>query len=150
MSDIESKLTASDKRQSDNFSRVARMKATNSDSLNPGPDDSSLATADAVARAAHLWVRSLCSNEHHTPGDRLCLAGGLVAGLCERLELDPGVRELVAYVYALLDDEGRQALPVSRMMMDQPVSRPLRRTYEAGRSEAAAIVEMLSYYGIKH
>jgi len=126
------------------------MEAINSDALNPSSDDNSLATADAVARAAHLWVRSLCTNEHHTPGDRQSLAGGLVAGLCERLELGPRVRELVAYVYALLDDEGRQALPVSRMMLDQPVSRPLRRTYETGRSEAAAIVEMLAYYGNKH
>jgi len=126
------------------------MKASNGDTLHPGSDDSSLATADALARAAHLWVRSLCTNEHHTPGDRQCLAGGLVAGLCERLELDPRVRELVAYVYALLDDEGRQALPVSRLMLHQPVSPPLRRTYEAGRSEAAAIVEMLAYYGNKH
>ena len=75
------------------------------------------------------------------------MAGGLVAGLCERLDLHPRVRELVAYVYALLDDEGTQALPISRMMLDRPVPRSQRDAYEKGRLEAAAIIEMLAYHG---
>ena len=74
------------------------------------------------------------------------MSGGLVAGLCERLDLDPRVQELVAYVYALLNDEGTQALSISRMMLDQPVPRSQRLAYEKGRSEAAAIVEMLAYH----
>lgn len=109
--------------------------------------NSPLETADAVARAAHLWIRSLCVSALHEEEDRQCMAGGLVAGLCERLELDPRVRELVAYVYALLDDEGTQALPISRMMLDRPVPRSQRDAYEKGRLEAAAIVEMLAYHG---
>lgn len=70
-----------------------------------------------------------------------------MAGLCERLELDSRIRELVAYVYALLDDEGTQALSISRLMLDQPVPRSQRQAYEKGRLEAAAIVEMLAYHG---
>ncbi len=108
--------------------------------------DPTLVTADAVARAAHLWIRSLCQSGDHDARERQSMSGGLVAGLCERLDLDPRVQELVAYVYALLNDEGSQALPISRMMLDQPVPRSQRRAYEIGRSEAAAIVEMLAYH----
>jgi hypothetical protein len=106
----------------------------------------SLETADAVARATHLWIRSLCMNEMQAAGERQALAGGLVAGLCERLALDPRIRELVAYVYALLDDEGSQALSVSRMMLDQPVPPAKLIAWEKGRSEAAGIIEMLAYH----
>ncbi len=106
----------------------------------------SLETADAVARATHIWVRSLCLNEKQDVGDRLALAGGLVAGLCERLSLDNRVKELVAYVYALLDEEGNQALAVSRMMLDQPVPPSKLLAYQRGRSEAAGIIEMLAYH----
>ena len=113
----------------------------------PSRENHALETADAVARAAHLTIRSLCLGDIHSAGDRQCLAGGLIAGLCERLELDPRVRELVVYVYALLDDEGAQALPISRIMLDRPVPMPQRRAYEKGRLEAAAIVEMLAYHG---
>ncbi len=107
----------------------------------------SLATADAIARAAHIWIRSLCLNELYEDNERLALAGGLVAGLCERLELDSRVQELVTYVYALLDDEGGQALTVSRTMLNQSVSAFDYSAYEKGRSEAAGIVEMLAYHG---
>ena len=106
-------------------------------------EDRSLETADAVARTAHIWIRSICLNEMQEEDERCALAGGLVAGLCERLALHPRVRELVAYVYTLLDNEGGQALAVSRMMLKQPVPAPLRQAHERGRSEAAGIVEML-------
>ena len=114
--------------------------------MNSDASHDSLETADAVARAAHIWVRSLCLNELQEPNERHSLASGLVAGLCERLVLDPRVRELVTYVYALLDDEGSQALSVSRMMLERPVPRSTRRAYEKGRSEAAGIIEMLAYH----
>ena len=45
----------------------------------------SLETVDAVARAAHLWIRSLCLNELQTDNERHAIASGLVVGLCERL-----------------------------------------------------------------
>jgi len=106
----------------------------------------SLKTADAVARAAHIWIRSICLNELQKEDERYALAGGLIAGLCERLALNPRLRELVAYVYTLLNDEGGQALTVSRMMLDQPVPLSLRRAYDRGRTEAAGIVEMLAFH----
>jgi hypothetical protein len=111
------------------------------------PTNQQLDTADAVARAAHIWIRSLCLTELHAPAERHALACGLVFGLCERLELDPRVQELVAYVYALLDDEGSQALAASRMMLARSVPAIHLHAYKKGRSEAAAIVEMLSYHG---
>ena len=121
--------------------------------INHKPDLSlavdSLETADAVARTAHIWIRSICLNELQGEDERYALAGGLVAGLCESLALNPRVRELVAYVYTLLSDEGGQALAVSRMMLDQPVPARLRRSYKRGRSEAIGIVEMLAFHDHK-
>ena len=111
--------------------------------------DGALETADSVARAAHIWIRSICLNEMQKADERYALAGGLVAGLCERLTLNPRVRELVAYVYVLLDNEGGQALAVSRLMLNEPVNSPLRHAYERGRSEAVGIVEMLAFHDDK-
>jgi len=122
------------------------MKSNINDKLDFSLVAGSLETADAVARTAHIWIRSICLNELQEEDERYALAGGLVAGLCERLVLNPRVRELVAYVYTLLNDEGGQALAVSRMMLDQPVRAPLRHAYERGLSEAAGIVEMLTFY----
>jgi len=109
-------------------------------------EDLTLETADAVARAAHLWIRALCLNVMQEPEERQALASGLVAGLCDRLALDPRIRELVAYVYALLDNEGALALPVARDMLRPPQPTTNRDAYEKGRSEAAGIVEMLAYH----
>ncbi len=122
------------------------MTRDENDELTRSASRHSLETADAVARATHIWIRSLCLHEMQAAGERHALAGGLVAGLCERLELDPRVRELIAYVYALLNDEGSQALSVSRMMLDQPIPPSKLLAYEKGRSEAAGIIEMLAYH----
>ena len=126
------------------------MTSDGSDDFDTSSEGDSLATADAVARAAHLWVRSLCMNELQSEDERRALAGGLVAGLCERLALDPRVRNLVAYVYALLDNEGGQALAVSRTMLGQPVPHSHHLAYERGRTEAVGIIEMLAYHDQKH
>ena len=109
--------------------------------------DYSLATADAIARAAHIWIRSLCLTELQEPPERHAIACGLITGLCERLELDPKVQELVAYVYALIDDEGAQALATSHLMLARSVPSQHRHAYRKGRSEAVAIVEMLAARG---
>ena len=74
------------------------------------------------------------------------MACGLITGLCERLELDPRVQELVAYVYALLDDEGAQSLAASRVMLHQSIRPTNLPAYKKGMSEAAAIVEMLAFH----
>jgi hypothetical protein len=112
---------------------------------NPAKDDS-LETVDAVARAAHLWVRALCLSEFQTEEERHAIARGLISGLCRHLELNARIQGLVAYVYTLLDDEGNQALAISRLMLDQPVPRSTRHAYDKGRTEAAGIVEMLGYH----
>ncbi len=114
--------------------------------IDPPVESDPLETADAVARAAHLWIRSLCLSEMQAEDERHALAGGLVAGLCERLSLNPRVRDLVAYVYSLLDNEGGQALAVSRMMMEQPIPLSKLHSYQKGRAEAAGIVEMLAFH----
>ncbi len=126
------------------------MRGDDSNDFNISSEGYSLETADAVARAAHLWIRSLCLNELQEEDERRALAGGLVAGLCERLALDPRVRGLVAYVYALLDDEGVQALAVSRMMLKRPVPPSHHHAYERGRTEGLGINEMLAYHDQKH
>ena len=105
----------------------------------------SLDQADAVAHAAQIWIRSLCMTELHSPDERQALAGGLIAGLCDRLSLDPRIRELIAYIYALLDDEGARALPVSRLMLEGADAAADRSAFEKGREEARAIAEMLAF-----
>jgi hypothetical protein len=122
------------------------MKSANAKITNNPTKDDSLETVDAVARAAHLWVRSLCLSEFQTEEERHAVAGGLITGLCKHLELDARIQELVLYVYTLLDDEGNQALAISRLMLDQPISRSKRHAYDKGKSEAAGIVEMLRYH----
>lgn len=109
-------------------------------------DDRSLDTADAVARAAHLWIRSICLNEQQDPDERNAMAGGLIAGLCECLSVNRRIRELVAYVYLLLDDDGPQALQMSRLLLEDQVPERLREAHERGRSEATGIVEMLMFH----
>jgi hypothetical protein len=146
MTCIESNLTDLDKRPEHISSNLVSMNYDTHKQLDPSLSDGSLETADSVARAAHIWIRSVCLNEMQQHDELYALAGGLIAGLCERLELNPRVRELVAYVYTLLDNEGRQALTVSRMMLDQPVPPELRHAYDRGRSEAAGIVEMLTFH----
>ena len=126
------------------------MRSDGSDDFDISLGGCSLETADAVARAAHMWIRSLCLNELQSEDERRALAGGLVAGLCERLALDPRVRDLVAYVYALLDNEGVQALAVSRVMLGHPIPPAHHLAYERGRTEAVGIIEMLAYHDQKH
>lgn len=121
------------------------MNQHNYDTTNTYAADNSLETADAVARAAHIWIRSLWQDETQVDEERRALAGGLVSGLCDRLELSPRVREVVAYVYTLLDNEGDRALAVSRTMMDSRTTK-LLLAFEKGRSEASAILEMLAYH----
>ena len=122
------------------------MRSNGDDDIDIPAEGDSLETADAVARAAHIWIRSFCLNETQEEDERHALASGLVAGLCERLELSPRVRELVAYVYTLLDDDNDQALAASRKMLNHPVPISKRLPYERGRSEARGIVEMLVYH----
>lgn len=110
-----------------------------------GPDqlDDDLETVDAVARAAHLWIRGRGLDDIRDVAERRALASGLVSGLCSRLNLGSRVTEFVTYVYALLDDEGDMALPVSRYMLDYPFDEENKDAFERGREEAAGIIEMV-------
>ena len=63
------------------------------------------------------------------------------------VELHPRVEELVTYVYAVIDDEGAQALATSRLMLARSVPPRYLGEFRRGREEATAIVEMLSYLG---
>ena len=121
------------------------MKSDNGKVTNNPAKDDSLETVDAVARAAHLWVRALCLSELQSEEERHAIAGGLITGLCRHLELDARIRELVSYVYTLLDDD-KQALAISRLMLDQPIPQSTRHAYDKGKTEAAGIVEMLGYH----
>lgn len=106
--------------------------------------DRHLETADAVARAAHLWLRKLGLNAIQDDLKRQALAGGLVAGLCDQLILNAEAKEVVAYVYTLLNDEGPLSLPISRSMLEPPEASDDREAYNRGLSEAAEIVELLA------
>ena len=78
------------------------------------------------------------------------MACGLIAGLCERLELDGRVQELITYVYALLDDQGVRSLAATRVMLQQSITPSNLPAYKKGMAEAAAIVEMLVFHKSKH
>ena len=121
------------------------MQTTNNRLAGSGKNQS-VATTDAVARAAHIWIRSLCLTEQQESDERLAMACGLISGLCERLELDQMVKELVAYVYALLDDEGCRSLAASRVMLQQSITPSNLPAFRKGMSEATAIVEMIGYH----
>ena len=121
------------------------MKSDNGEISNSPAKDESLETVDAVVRAAHLWVRSLCLSEFQTEEERHAIVAGLITGLCRHLELDGRIQELVLYVYTLLDDD-EQALAISRLMLDQPIPQSTRHANDKGKTEAAGIVEMLDYH----
>ena len=102
-----------------------------------------LETIDAVARAAHLWVRAHGLDGIPDPGERRALASGLVEGLCSRLNLGSRLTEFVAYVFALLDNEGDLALPVARYMLDQSIETAYREAFAKGRAGAAEIIDLV-------
>jgi len=129
------------------FHYIAGMRNRTHPTIDTPPSDRSLETADAVARAAHIWIRSLCLTEMYGQPERYAMACGLIAGLCERLELDPRVQELVAYVYAIIDDEGGQSLATSRVMLARSIPSKHLHAYRKGCSEAECIVEMLAHLG---
>ena len=102
-----------------------------------------LEAVDAVARSAHLWMRWLDKLDQLPADERQALLGGLVSGLCDLMELDPGVRELAAYAVALLEQGDAEPLRRAREMVAHPDGARLRAVYQRGRYEAHAIVLML-------
>ena len=111
-----------------------------SPSLTPEEPDS-LEAVDAVARSVHLCVRSLCMTEAAGTLERLALAAGLVDGLCDCLGVSGDARNLVAYVYTLLDGQSDNTLSTSRLMLALRTDSSVRVAYMRGRREAASVVE---------
>jgi phage shock protein PspC (stress-responsive transcriptional regulator) len=114
--------------------------------LDEPPDDDSLAIADAVARAAYIWIRSLCLNEFQQADERRFMASGLIAGLCERLDVDPSIHELITYIYALLDNDADGSLDSTRVISQKAMAPENLSARQRGVQEADAIVEMLVYH----
>jgi hypothetical protein len=131
-------LTGNDKKRGRALPRVRRMANRDETSGQPA-----LETVDAVARSAHLWIRWLDKLDKRPADERQALLGGLVSGLCDLMELDPGVRELAAYAAALLEQGDAEPLKRAREMVAHPDGPRLRAVYQRGRYEAHAIVLML-------
>jgi hypothetical protein len=108
--------------------------------------DESLAIADAVARAAHIWIRSLCLNEFQEADERRFMASGLIAGLCERLDVDPRIQELITYIYALLDNDADGSLDSTRVILQKAMAPENLSARQRGVQEAEAIVELFVYH----
>lgn len=99
---------------------------------------SDLDAIDAIAQSVHLWTRcGDCQGIVRT--GRQAFAGGMITGLCRRFGLDDRVRELSAYAYALLDDCGGQALPVTRLLLDAGDAGETASAWREGAREARAI-----------
>jgi hypothetical protein len=103
----------------------------------------SLEAIDAMARAAHLWVR------HLKPATRglddtahAAFVAGLIAGLCEELGETPAAAGWVGYVYALLDGYGSDALGQSARLASPDDIRHLPE-YPQGRAEAGHVLAWL-------
>jgi len=79
---------------------------------------SELEQVDAIAQSVHLWTRCRDYQGVVRTG-RQAFAGGMISGLCDHLGIDERVRELASYAFALLDDCGRQALPVTRILLGE-------------------------------
>lgn len=101
---------------------------------------SDLDAIDAIAQSVHLWTRCRdCQGIVRT--GRQAFAGGMITGLCRHFGLDDRVRELSAYAYALLDDCGSQALPVTRLLLEPRDGEESANAWLAGDREARAMCE---------
>ena len=117
----------------------------------PGLAD--LETIDRVARAAHLWIRHGQAVQHHGPSlgfkqARHSLAAGLIAGLCEALELDGLCTQLSAYAYALLDGESEHALAIAYAVSDRRIESQHRSSFLAGRAAAEELIAVVRHAGL--
>jgi len=144
MGAIESKQTRFDKATGRHLPILSITKFSGQKTLKIHSTERHLETADAVARAAHLWLRGLGLNKIQDEVERQALAGGLVAGLCDQLILNAEAREIVSYIYTLLNDEGPGALAISRRMLEPPTTGDYRDSYDKGIAEATHIVELLA------
>lgn len=110
--------------------------------LGPWGDD--IGRIDAIARAAHLWVRHLePSTSQWREDGHLAFVAGVIAGLCVELRQSEGSHRVVAYVYALLDGFGTDALRQANAITAACSDAAHAGDYTRGREEAVGIVAWL-------
>lgn len=138
-------LTGNDKQRRPRLPRVRHMSKPDETDEAVQP---TLYTVDAVARAAHLWTRWLDKLNHLPADERQALLAGLVSGLCDLMDLEPRVQELVTYAVALLEQGDAELLPHARQVLADPDDARLKAVYQRGRYEAHGLVLMLRGVGI--
>lgn len=105
-----------------------------------------LEAADRVARAAHLWIRHGHAAGFPSPvtvgGDEV--VAGIIFGLCDALDLDERHALLSAYVYALIDGRGGEAVVVAHSMLRRGEDEAGRSGYRQGLRAASDLVASLA------
>lgn len=64
-----------------------------------------------------------------------------IAGLCERLDVDPRIHELITYIYALLDNDADGSLDSTRVILQKAMAPENLSARQTGVQEAEAIVK---------
>jgi hypothetical protein len=99
---------------------------------------------DAIARATHLWVRQLePATLRWREVAHLAFVGGMISGLCDGANQPPHVRTWVAYVYALLDGAGCDALRLADEIVAAAANVAHGSDFERGRAESGGIMSWL-------
>jgi hypothetical protein len=95
---------------------------------------------DALARATHRWVRRL--GPPADPEDRAHMAFvcGVITGICTELYPDENSQRWVAYVYALLEGRGSDALRRAMAIMSCAGEQELAPQYARGLAHSATVV----------
>jgi hypothetical protein len=118
------------------------------DPMDSTPALAELEAIDRVARATHLWIRHerafmrLAEQDGHGPG-RHNLVAGVIAGLCDALDLDQRCAVLAAYAYALIDSETEHALAIAYPLCNRQIETRYLSAFEAGRNAAADLIAIL-------
>lgn len=95
---------------------------------------------DAIARAAHLWVRQLePATLRWREAAHLAFVGGMITGLCDGSGQPQHFRSWVAYVYALLDGSGCDALRLAHEILEAAADAAHGPDFERGRAESVGI-----------
>lgn len=97
-----------------------------------------------MARATHLWIRHLETVPAGENPDHLAFVGGMITGLCGAMHQPPGAERWVAYVYALLDGHGIEALRRSQKIVSAAANALHQEACRRGRAEAPGIVAWLA------
>ena len=103
-----------------------------------------LRRADAVARAAHLWVKRralqhLCEGREESAMAARGYASGLIEGLARSLELTPQEYQMVAYVFCLLNGNEKDALEAARALLDMSGEVAASSSYLHGLTDAQTL-----------